>query len=266
MQKRWENLNLMKKRFNEYIKLIVVKHVIFSLIAALTAMVEVRDSLPAPYVIIWLLIGGIGAIVGGNAISKVSDMGIENRDLVKHNGELSKGIINKQEGLIFAAMGFSIIILSGQMISNLALIFSPVAIVLLIVNAYSERFTWACHFILGIVSSSAPIAVSIAITGGISKIVIFIGIANFLWVSASDIIYSIKKYDFNIKNGIYSIPTSFGVGISIKIALLLYFMAIIMIIYIGEISSKLGIIYYLCVIGIIIKYYRDYRSIIVNKR
>jgi len=256
----------MKKRFNEYIKLIGLKHVIFPLIAALTAMVAVSDSLPAPYVIIWLLIGGIGAIVGRNSISKVSDMGIENRDLVKHNGELSKGIINKQEGLIFAAMGFSIIILSGQMISNLALILSPVAIVLLIVNAYSERFTWACHFILGIVSSSAPIAVSIAITGSISKIVIFIGITNFLWVSASDIIYSIKKYDFNIKNGIYSIPTSFGVGISIKIALLLYFMSIIMIIYIGEISSKLGSIYYLCVIGIIIKYYRDYRSIIVNKR
>lgn len=266
MKKRWENLNLMKKRFNEYIKLIVVKHVIFSLAAALTVIVEVSDELPAAYVMVWLLIGAIGAIVGGNAISKVADMGIENRDLVKHNGELSKGLINKEEGLIFGAMGFSIIILSGQMISYLCLVLSPVAIVLLIVNAYSERFTWACHFIIGIVSSAAPIAVSIAITGGISKLVIFIGIANFLWVSASDIIYSIKKYDFNIKNGIYSIPTSFGVEVSIKIALLLYFMAIIMIIYIGEISSKLGVIYYLFVIGVIIKYYMDYRSIITNKR
>lgn len=262
MKRRWENLNLIEKRFDEYIKLIGVKHVIFSLAAGLTVMVAIRDELPSAYIMVWLLIGVIGAIIGGNAISKVSDMGIENRDLVKYNGELYKGLINKKEGLIFGAMGFSIIILSGQMINDLCLVLSPVAIALLIVNAYSERFTWACHFMLGIVSSSVPIAVSIAITGGIAKLVIFIGIANFLWVSASDIIYSIKKYDFNIKNGIYSIPTSFGVEVSIKIALLLYFMAIIMIIYIGEISSKLGVIYYLCVIGFIIKYYSDYRSII----
>lgn len=233
------------KKMNYYRSLIMVKHTIFSLWLSLIVMLLVSNGMPSPYVIIWIVIAIIGAIIGAGATNRVVDMDIDKEDTNKNNRVIPIGLINKREGIIFAALGFSIMVLASQMLNELCLILSPVAIALLIFHAYSKRFTWACHIILGIISSAAPVGVSIAITGGISFVCIFLSIANILWVTASDIIYSVKSYDFNIKNGIYSIPTKFGVEKSMQLAACMHIIAIAITIDVLFISHDLGLIYYI---------------------
>ncbi|MGL5353483.1 MAG: UbiA family prenyltransferase, partial [Clostridium sp.] len=147
--------------------------------------------------------------------------------------------------------GYLVMILASVMLNETCIILSPVAVIILIVQAYSKRFTWGCHFFLGIATSAAPIGVWIACAGKVSLIAILIGIGNMLWITASDIVYSIKSYEFNVKNGNPSMTTRFGVENSIKIARGIYYIATIVLVSVGLISNKLGLLYYIMLIILI---------------
>lgn len=251
---------------NNIRKIVMVKHTIYSLIMALVIMVVVNETLPRLYTTFWIIIALVGAVIGGSATNAVVDMENDKENPLKANRGMSSGIVNKTEGIILAIIGYLIMILSSIMLNEICLILSPLAVMMLVIQAYSKRFTWGCHFCLGLVSSAAPVGVWIACTGNISIIAVVMGIGNMLWVTASDIVYSIKSYEFNMKNGNPTIPTKFGVENSIIISRAIYCIATIVLIVVGLISTKLGLLYYVMLIILICTITKTNRGIVAEYR
>ncbi len=94
--------------------------------------------------------------------------------------------------------------------------------VLLFVCAYSlaKRFTYLAHFWLGASLFLAPVAAWIAIRG-MSDLAapVAMGLAVLFWVAGFDIFYACQDADFDRKARLFSIPASFGIRASLRIAL-----------------------------------------------
>jgi 4-hydroxybenzoate polyprenyltransferase len=95
--------------------------------------------------------------------------------------------------------------------------------VLLFVCAYSytKRFTFLCHAWLGASLLLAPLATWIAIRGMEDLATpLVLGLAVLFWVTGFDILYACQDVEFDREAKIFSIPSKFGVPLSLRIALI----------------------------------------------
>lgn len=97
---------------------------------------------------------------------------------------------------------------------------------------------------MGITCSAAPVGAWLAVTGKLSWLPLFIGIANTLWVAGFDIIYGSQDYDFDIANGIHSIPSRFGVKNALRIAALFHGITFGLLVIVGTLNNNFGVIYF----------------------
>lgn len=229
-------------------------HTIFSFSFAFFSMLLASKGLPSINTLFWIIMAFLGARTGANAINRVIDSDIDAKNPRTANRQIPKGLIEKKEVIVFTILCFGVMVLAAAELNLLCLILSPVALFLLIIYSYTKRFTWSCHLILGVTSAAAPVGAWIAVTGKISWISLLLGAANALWVSGFDVIYGAQDYDFDTKNGIYSIPAVFGIKNALYISSALHIISVIFLIFIGFLSSNLGGIYYtgLTLMGILL--------------
>ncbi len=90
-----------------------------------------------------------------------------------------------------------------------------------IVYSLTKRFTYLCHYFLGIVHACVPLVGSLYVTNsfqGVSTAVWLASAAAFCCVAAADILYSLQDEVFDRKLNLYSVPVQFGKTGAIKIA------------------------------------------------
>lgn len=118
----------------------------------------------------------------------------------------------------------------------------------MVLYSYTKRFTWTCHYILGISIGLAPLGAWVAVTNEINYpgIILFITVA--LWIAGFDIIYATQDMEFDKENKLYSIPSRFGLKNALLIARITHGLTVLGLIYLWFITS-LGWIY---LIGVII--------------
>ncbi len=90
----------------------------------------------------------------------------------------------------------------------------------LLAYSYTKRFTAWCHYWLSAALMLSPIAAWIAITGHVSATPLLIAAAVFFWVGGFDIIYACQDVDYDRSKGLHSIPTRWGVGRALRLAML----------------------------------------------
>lgn len=73
-----------------------------------------------------------------------------------------------------------------------------------------KRFTWLCHFVLGLGLSLAPIGAYIAVTEHFNLLPILYSMAVLTWVSGFDIIYALQDEEFDNTHKLFSIPAAIG--------------------------------------------------------
>lgn len=237
-------LNNITKKVSDYGTLVMFSHTIFSLSFALISMLLASNGLPSPNIIFWIFIAFISARTGANAINRVIDAEIDAKNPRTALRQLPQGLLQKKEVIIFTIICFSIMVIAAYMLNPLCVLLSPIALFLMIIYSYTKRFTWTCHLILGITCSAATVGAWIAVTGQISWLPLFMGAANTLWVAGFDIIYGSQDYDFDINNGIHSIPVQFGVKNALHIAAGFHGITLILLVIVGALSNYLGTIYY----------------------
>lgn len=242
------------RKIYDYGKLVMFSHTIFSFSFALFSMLLASKGLPSFHTLFWIIMAFLGARTGANAINRVIDADIDAKNPRTAHRQIPKGLMHKKEVIIFTLLCFAVMVLAAAELNPLCLILSPVALFLLIIYSYTKRFTWSCHLVLGVTSAAAPVGAWIAVTGKISWISILLGAANALWVSGFDIIYGAQDYDFDTKNGIYSIPAVFGIKNALYISSALHIVSVIFLMFIGFSSSELSGIYYigLTIMGILL--------------
>jgi 4-hydroxybenzoate polyprenyltransferase len=87
-----------------------------------------------------------------------------------------------------------------------------------VLYSLTKRITPLCHIALGAIYFFTPFCAWAAIMGEISPIPFFFGLALFLCIAASDIIYACQDIEFDQIMGLYSIPSRIGEKKSLLLA------------------------------------------------
>lgn len=237
-------MGLIFKKIYEYGNLVMFSHVIFSLSFAVVSILLASEGKIYPekyfYAFIALLCGRTGA----NAINRVIDNKFDGLNPRTKDRNIPSGTVTIKEGIILSVICFIGLFYASFKLSYLCALLSPIALFFLVTYSYTKRFTFLCHYYLGITTSIAPVGAYIAITGKFDSIIPFIlAGANILWVAGFDIIYGTQDYDFDIKTGLHSMATKVGIEKALIIAKVSHILAIIILISLTFFTELLGIIY-----------------------
>jgi 4-hydroxybenzoate polyprenyltransferase len=191
---------------------VIFRHTIFSLpIAAAAVLLESSGSPPLRESILILL-----AVVAGrnaaNALNRLIDADIDKKNPRTKDRHIPTGLLSKRAMLIFSLGAILALVIAAAMLNFLCVLLLPAAGFLIVGYSFSKRFTWLCHFWLGLACAIAPMGAFIGLTGHFAFRYFVLAGSHCLWVAGFDILYAQLDIDFDQREGLYSIPARFGLG------------------------------------------------------
>jgi 4-hydroxybenzoate polyprenyltransferase len=124
--------------------------------------------------------------------------------------DIPTGKINESNALIFVSINVILFITTTWFINRLVFFLSPVALLVVLGYSFTKRFTFLCHFILGIGLSLAPIGAYLSVTGKFDILPLIFSFIVLFWSAGFDIIYALQDDNFDKENQLFSIPAWLG--------------------------------------------------------
>jgi 4-hydroxybenzoate polyprenyltransferase len=173
----------------------------------------------------WITLAMVGARTASMALNRVTDANIDAKNPRTATREIPRGALSRRDGLLLASVSFVILAVAGWALNPLTFLLLPVAVFFLSFYSFTKRFTWLCHFVLGLTIGAAAAGGWIAVTGFFEPATVALWAGVGLWIAGFDVIYALLDYDFDVKNRIYSIPSRFGKERALTISAVTHFIA-----------------------------------------
>jgi len=225
-----------------YLSLIKFAHTVFALPFAFLAFflgMTAEGSDMNWFLLLLILLCMVFARSAAMAFNRYVDRHIDARNARTVIREIPAGVISPTSALGFAIFMAVAFMLTTYWINPLCFYLSPVALLVILGYSYTKRFTWLCHFVLGLGLGLAPVGAYIAVTGRFEWLPVLYAIMVLLWVSAFDIIYALQDEEFDSRNGLRSVPQHFGQAKARHIAIALHVVCALLLLYITWYQSQL---------------------------
>ena len=219
------------RRLQIFLDTIKFEHSIFALPFAVAAAFMVADGWPNWMLFGWVIVAMVTLRTFAMAANRLLDAAIDRRNPRTADRALATGIIGKPEVIGYMAVSAVVFVAAAWQLDPLALLLSPIPIVVAFTYPYLKRFTWLAHFGIGAVYVIIPPAVSIAMTGTMPAEFVLLGVAALFWVSGFDVLYAIADIEFDRASGLHSIPARFGIKRSLAIAKALHLITLLFLVF-----------------------------------
>lgn len=209
-----------------FLEMIKFEHTIFALpfafMGALLGSVVRFDALPTWPQIGWIILAMVGARSAAMGLNRLIDKAIDKKNPRTANRAIPAGLLSSIEVLLFIILSFVLLFWAAANLNPLAMKLLPIAVFMTVIYSYTKRFTWACHIILGLTIALAPLGGWVAVTGNIdwAAVVLYVSVA--FWTAGFDVIYACQDAEYDRKEGLYSIPSRFGIGRALLLARLFH--------------------------------------------
>jgi len=213
----------------QVLSFIKIEHTLFSLPFVLLGYIIALEqfNLDPGIDLVWILLAAIGARGLAMALNRIIDRDIDAANPRTQQRHLASGAMSLKTAWTLAAGFLAMLLISAGLLNEVALMMAWLPVLTFVVYPYLKRFTWLCHFWLGLCLGLAPagawvaIAADVhgwgAITGSLSSgtellwaptiLPISIGVA--LWIAAFDINYARMDVESDREQGIHSFPSTF---------------------------------------------------------
>ena len=188
------------------------EHTIFALPFAYLGMVLAADGVPTLGQLVWVTVAMASARTVAMSANRIIDRHLDALNPRTAIRPLPTGRIKLWEMRGLAAVSLALFLLAAAQLNTLTLTLAPLAIVVVVGYSYTKRFTWMSHFVLGWADGIAPAGGWIAVTGSLSWEPVFLAFAVATWIGGFDILYACQDHDFDVKQGLHSIPQKFGIA------------------------------------------------------
>ena len=209
----------------QYLSLVKFSHTIFALPFALLgfflATLELARGLSWRLFLLVLLCM-IFARSAAMAFNRYLDRDIDGVNPRTAQREIPAGVISPRAALIFVLVNCLLFIAATWFINPICFYLSPFALAVVLGYSYTKRFTFLCHFILGLGLSLAPIGAYLAAGGGFDMIPLLYSAAVLLWVAGFDIIYALQDEEFDKVHDLNSLPVALGRRDALRLSSLLH--------------------------------------------
>jgi 4-hydroxybenzoate polyprenyltransferase len=205
------------KRTRLTLEMIKFEHSVFALPFALTgALLAWRDSgfdsRRLGWKGLWIIVAMVGARSAAMAFNRILDADIDARNPRTRARHLPAGALTRRFAWGFIACSAAIFLAAARMLSPLCFALAPLALAILFFYSYTKRFTTLSHLVLGFSLGMAPAAAWIAIRGSLDPRILWLTAAVTFWTAGFDVIYSCQDYEFDCREGLFSLPRRFGVS------------------------------------------------------
>jgi 4-hydroxybenzoate polyprenyltransferase len=243
-----------------FFEMIKFEHTLFALPFAYLGAFLASNGVPRPGKLLWITLAMVGARTAAMSLNRLIDRHIDAINPRTAQRALPAGKLKVTEVYMYTIFSFLLLGYSAYRLNLLALMLMPIAVFFLVLYSYTKRFTWACHFVLGISLGLAPVGAWIGVTGHWALTPILLGVGVVTWVAGFDIVYACQDVEFDRKEGLYSIPAIFGVQRSLEISSFLHVLAPVFFIAVGVVMS-MSWLYYIGVVIAIVLLFRQHRLV-----
>ena len=205
------------------LEMIKFEHSIFALPFALTgALLALRQGgfvrAGLGWKFFWIVVAMVAARSAAMAFNRVLDADIDARNPRTKGRQLPTGELSRRFAWGFVVASSIVFFLAAGALNPLCLKLAPVALGIVFFYSFTKRFTSFSHVVLGFALGVAPAAAWIAIQGSLDPRILLLTAAVTFWTAGFDIIYSCQDYEFDQREGLFSLPKRFGIAGALWIA------------------------------------------------
>jgi 4-hydroxybenzoate polyprenyltransferase len=190
--------------------MIKFEHTIFALPFAFLGMMLAAEGWPEWRTVGWIVVAMVGARSAAMAFNRLADRHIDAANPRTADRALPRGEVSPAFVAGFVVVSAALLVFAAWRLNPLALMLSPVALVVVLGYSYSKRFTSWSHLVLGLALAGAPLGAWIAVRGDARPAPLLVAGAVLLWVAGFDILYALQDLEFDRRRGLRSIPVRFG--------------------------------------------------------
>ncbi|HKA35385.1 MAG TPA: UbiA-like polyprenyltransferase [Thermoanaerobaculia bacterium] len=204
------------------LEMIKFSHTLFALPFALLSAALAAEGVPKLSVLLKILAAMVGARSAAMAHNRLADREIDAANPRTAARALPAGNLSVAFVRVFFAASIAAFLAAAASLNRLTFLLSPVALALLLVYAYTKRFTAASHLVLGLCLALAPVGAWIAVRGTIDLVPILLGLAVLVWTAGFDILYSLQDEEHDRRAGLKSIPSVLGTRAALIVSTVLH--------------------------------------------
>jgi 4-hydroxybenzoate polyprenyltransferase len=194
------------------------EHSIFALPFALCGAMLAAGGFPSLHQLLWIIVAMVAARSAAMAFNRWADAAIDAANPRTSTRALPAGHLSPAFVITFVVASSAIFVLAASQLNRLALLLSPVALLVLLLYSYTKRFTRWSHLVLGFALGIAPAAAWIAVRGNLDPRILLLTAAVTFWVAGFDVLYACQDYDFDRQTGLHSIPRYLGISGALWVA------------------------------------------------
>lgn len=234
------------KTAGNYLSLVKFMHTVFAMPFALIGFTLAVTTTANEFSFRLLLLIVLCMVFARNAamgFNRLADRKFDSLNPRTEQREIPSGKVGVKSAGIFVAANAILFVISAGLINKLTLFLSPVALAVILGYSLTKRFTFLCHFILGLGLSLAPIGAYISVTGSFHFLPIIYSLIVLTWVSGFDIIYALQDDEFDRDNNLHSIPSLTGRKKALTISGFVHFLTFVLVVAAGIAGN--GKVFYL---------------------
>ena len=229
----------MASKLPDVVEALKLEHTVFALPFAYVGLWSAARGNPAWSTVGWVTLAMMAARTAGMALNRLIDLPIDRLNPRTKNWPVPAGRVKPPLLIGLTLIAAALFFYSAARLNPLCLRLSPMALVLLAGYPATKRFTWSCHFWLGLVLGAAPAAGWLAVTGYWEPNILPLALGVAFWAAGFDILYALLDLDFDRGHGVYSIPQRFGLQKALWISRLCHTLSIMVFAAFG-VLLKLG--------------------------
>ncbi|AKU89835.1 Menaquinone via futalosine polyprenyltransferase [Vulgatibacter incomptus] len=220
-------------------RLVRFSHTVFSVPFAVAAAAVASVDHPITLrVALLVLICVTGARTAAMGYNRIADREIDAKNPRTAKRELPKGAVSIRAAGLLTAVSGAAFLGAAFLISPLTGVLAVVALPLALGYSLAKRFTWLCHFWLGVVLALAPIGAWVAVAGRFDAFPILLGAGVLCWIGGFDIVYALADMDFDRREGLHSFPARFGPRVTLATSAVLHLFAPLFFVAAGVASGR----------------------------
>jgi len=230
-------------------RLIKVEHSVYALPFAYAGAFLGAGAMPPWSDLLWITVAMIGARSAAMALNRLIDAELDARNPRTATRELPAARLQRGEVWAFTIVAVGLLVLAAFNLSPPCRYLWPIPLAAFILYPYTKRFTWFCHYALGLTLGLAPAAAWVAVTGAAAPQAWLLFFAVGLWVGGFDVIYGIFDLAFDRAHGLHSLAVAVGERRALGVAALSHVGTVILLAAVGVLSG-LGPIYWVGLVAV----------------
>jgi 4-hydroxybenzoate polyprenyltransferase len=226
-------------RIQTFLHMIRFEHTIFALPFAYIGMLLAWGTWSEAnwWDFFWITVAMAAARTAAMALNRYIDRAIDARNPRTADRPIQTGSIDAKVVLLWALVSLVVLGLAAWMLNPMAFLLFPFAVVFLVGYAYTKRFTWLCHYILGFTDGLAPAGAWVAVRGSLFSVDdlpawLLFGAVTF-WIGGFDVLYACQDIEFDHESGLHSIPARFGPKVALLVAKVSHVVAVLLMASVG---------------------------------